>query len=163
VSAEINPQLFRKVLGQFATGVTIVTTRDSQGRPAGLTANSFTSVSLDPPLVLVCVDYRISSYQAIKHSGSYAVHILTEQQTDLAWRFAAKEVDKFAGLNWQPGRLGDPILEGCIGLLECKVVDEFPGGDHAIFVGRVEHLELLAEAEPPLLFFRGKLGGMAPK
>lgn len=147
---------FRRACGQFATGVTIVTARATDGTPVGLTANSFTSVSLEPPLVLVCVDKKIGSYQAFREGAPYAVHVLAEDQADLSTRFATRGTDKFAGLAWREGLDGVPILPDYIALFECRVVHAYDGGDHTIFVGRVENLEVAHPDRPPLLFFRGR-------
>lgn len=159
----MDPAFFRQVLGNFATGVTIVTTRDVDGNPAGLTANAFTSVSLDPPLVLVCLDHNTTTYSVLRNRGSYTVHILSEDQADLAMAFAKRDPDKFARVSWTLGTLGDPVLSDYLALLECRVVCEYPGGDHGIFMGKVEHMDLKGEKKDPLLFFRGKLGGLIPR
>jgi len=148
------PDEFRKVVGHFASGVTVITTWDAEGRPAGLTANAFTSVSLDPPLVLVCVDHKAQSYPAMQASGRFAVNILALGQDALSKRFAVSGGDKFDGLAWSTGPAGLPLLSGALAALECHTVHTYPGGDHTIFVGRVEAVQ--AQDAEPLLYYQGK-------
>ena len=138
------------------TGVTIVTTRAENGTPVGLTANSFTSVSLDPPLVLVCIDKRLGSYPAFKTGGHYAVHVLREDQAELSTRFATRGADKFAGLRCRRGVGGVPVLSTYLSLFECEIVQVQDAGDHSIFIGRVERVEVPPGNLPPLGFLRGK-------
>lgn len=156
-----DPKEFRRACGQFLTGVTIVTVRASDGTPMGLTANSFTSVSLNPPLVLVCVDKGIGSYTAFRVGGTYAVHILGEDQADLSTRFASKGADKFGGLEWTEGLGGAPILPDYLTCMECRVVHAYEGGDHSILVGQVEWFTVRDQQRPPLGFFRGRYATMA--
>jgi flavin reductase (DIM6/NTAB) family NADH-FMN oxidoreductase RutF len=155
----INPELFRKVLSQFATGVTIVTTRDGE-EIHGLTANSFCSVSLAPPLVLVCVDKDAHSHDLIHHSGNFAVNILTAAQESLARRFASNNLsaaERFAGIKHHIENTGAPILKEAHGWLDCKLFAAYAGGDHTIFVGEVMALgEYPGNA--PLLFYQSKYG-----
>jgi flavin reductase (DIM6/NTAB) family NADH-FMN oxidoreductase RutF len=150
----IGPDEFRHVVGHFASGVTVITTWDAEGRPTGLTANAFTSVSLDPPLVLVCVDHKAQSYPAIQASGRFAVNILATGQEALSKRFALSGGDKFDGIDWSKGPGGLPLLTGSLAFMECHTVHAYPGGDHTIFVGRVEAVQ--AQAAEPLLYYRGK-------
>ena len=151
---------FRRACAQFATGVTVVTTRAADGTPAGLTANAFASVSLDPPLVLLCLDKRLRSYRAFREGGRYAVHVLAAHQTFVATRFATRNVDKFAGLVSRPGLGGVPILPDYLALLECAVEATHDAGDHTIFVGRVERLDVGSTLRPPLAFFRGRFASV---
>lgn len=144
---------FRRVLGCFATGVTIVTSIQEDGTPCGLTANSFTSVSLDPPLVLVCLDARSNSLGAIRGSGAFAVNILGESQRELSGRFASKLPDKFGGSRWSRAVTGAPTLEGALAWLDCRVERTFTAGDHEIVIGRV--VALGDNAGSPLGYFRG--------
>jgi 3-hydroxy-9,10-secoandrosta-1,3,5(10)-triene-9,17-dione monooxygenase reductase component len=138
------------------TGVTIVTTRAPDGTPVGLTANAFTSVSLDPPLVLVCVDKRVGSYPAFRLGGYYAIHVLREDQAELSTRFATRGADKFAGLRCRRG-LGDtPVLSTYLSLFECEIVQAHDAGDHTIFIGHVQRLEIPPGDLPPLGFLRGR-------
>jgi flavin-dependent trigonelline monooxygenase, reductase component len=152
----IDPTTFRRAASQFVTGVTIVTVRSDDGTPLGLTANSFTMVSLDPPLVLVCLDKRLGSYAAFRIGRVYAVHVLAEGQTELSTRFAMKGEDKFRGLRWREGLDGVPILPDYLTLWECRIVHAYDGGDHTICVARVERLDVGDLGRLPLGFFRSK-------
>ena len=129
---------FRKVLGTFATGITVVTTVNEHGVPFGLTANSFTSVSLDPPLVLVCLDRCSNSLAAIRSSGVFAVNILSEEQRSLSSIFASKSADKFAQVEWRKGCTGVPLFPGTVGWVECAVHEIVSAGDHDIVMGHVQ-------------------------
>jgi flavin reductase (DIM6/NTAB) family NADH-FMN oxidoreductase RutF len=150
----ISPHEFRHILSYFASGVTIVTTREEDGRPSGLTASAFASVSLDPPLVLVCVDRSAQSYPALLACGHFAVNILTSEQEPFSRRFATKRDDKFEGVGYQSGQLGMPVLDGALAVLECRTVYTYAGGDHTIFVGEVEAAD--AGRGSPLLYYRGQ-------
>jgi flavin reductase (DIM6/NTAB) family NADH-FMN oxidoreductase RutF len=155
-----DPTQLRRVMGQFATGVTIITTCDSAGGCYGLTANAVTSLSLDPPLLLICIDRKAETFAHFYDSKAFVVNILAEDQEALSSRFAKSGGDKFTGVACRRGRLGAPILEGGLGHIECRIVDTYEGGDHVIHVGEVEHAEL--REERPLLFFQGRyrrLGG----
>jgi 3-hydroxy-9,10-secoandrosta-1,3,5(10)-triene-9,17-dione monooxygenase reductase component len=156
----IDSAAFRRAAGQFLTGVTIVTVRAQDGTPLGLTANSFATVSLDPPLVLVCLGRRLGSFSAFQAGRAYAVHVLAEDQADLSSRFALKGEDKFRGLRWREGLDGVPILPDYLALWECRLVHAYEGGDHTIFVARVERLEVGDPSRLPLGFFRGKYIGV---
>jgi flavin reductase (DIM6/NTAB) family NADH-FMN oxidoreductase RutF len=144
---------FRAALRQFPTGVTVVTTREPDGRPTGLTANAFTSVSLDPPLVLVCVDRTATAHPALVTSGWFAVNVLGKGQERLSRRFATSGEDKFAGVASHQGRAGLPLLDGVVASLECRVVHRYDGGDHTIFVGQVEHASV--NGGEPLVYHGG--------
>jgi flavin reductase (DIM6/NTAB) family NADH-FMN oxidoreductase RutF len=150
----IDPKDLRNVMGHFATGVTIVTTKDRTGKVYGLTANAFTSLSLDPPLLLICVDKAADCYACFEESNVFAVNFLGEDQEQLSRRFATKGIEKFAGVQYQQGPSGVPLLEGAMGYLECKVVACYEGGDHTICVGEIQAAE--ASGDRPLLFFKGK-------
>ncbi len=152
----IDKQEFRRVLGHFAAGVTIVTTIGDDGTPYGLTATAFTSVSLDPPLVLVCVDKQAESHPHFHASRVFAVNFLAADQQALSRRFAVSGGDKFTGVRLRQGVTGAPVLADVLGHLECRTTDICEGGDHTIFIGQVE----AAEARPgePLLYFRGAYG-----
>jgi flavin reductase (DIM6/NTAB) family NADH-FMN oxidoreductase RutF len=153
----IGPDEFRHVLSHFASGVTVVTTLDCDGRPAGLTASSFTSVSLDPPLILVCVDHKAQCYPALRDAGRFAVHILHRDQEHLSRRFATSKIEnKFEGVEYTITPRQLPILKEPHAHLECTTISTHQAGDHTIFVGRVEHAE--AGAGHPLLYYRGKYG-----
>jgi flavin reductase (DIM6/NTAB) family NADH-FMN oxidoreductase RutF len=144
----------RRVMGHFATGVTVITTRDADGRPYGFTANALCSVSLDPPMLLVCVDKGAESHPALARSGVFAVNILRHGHEDLSRRFAVSGGDKFGEVSHRDGRTGVPVLDDALGFIECRVVDAHDAGDHTIYLGQIEHLE--AFEGDPLLFFRGK-------
>jgi flavin reductase (DIM6/NTAB) family NADH-FMN oxidoreductase RutF len=148
---------FRTVMGQFATGVTVVTAFDGE-RPAGITVNALTSVSLEPPTVLIALDRRRFIVPAIEASRRYAVNILAEDQQWLSDCFAGANVtpnrDAFCGAAWRPGALGLPLLEGAIAAMECEVADRFEVGDHYVYVGAVHGVALDEPAAPPLLYHR---------
>ncbi len=146
---------FRTVLGMFATGVTIVTARTAEGELVGLTANSFNSVSLDPPLVLWSLARAAASMLAFSTGSHYAINILGADQIDLAKRFAAKDVDRFAGVEFIDGVGGAPLLAGAAATFECFNRSRYSEGDHVIFVGEVERCSHRAGASP-LLFHGGK-------
>jgi flavin reductase (DIM6/NTAB) family NADH-FMN oxidoreductase RutF len=148
-----DPDEFRSVLGRFATGVTVVTARDTNAVDHGLTVNSFTSLSLAPPLVLVCIDHEASLHPAMTACSHFAVNILSSQQEALARRFAAPETDRFDGVGYTRGICGAPILDDVLAFLECRATRAIPGGDHTIFIGEVERAE--ARSAGPLLYYRG--------
>ena len=152
----VAPDDFRRVLGHFATGVTILTTVDGESRPTGLTVSAFCSVSLDPPQILVCVDHKSQSYPALRDGASFAVNILGAEHESISRRFATTRLDKFDGVPWSPGRLGVPLIDGALAHLECRTVSRHVEGDHTILVGRVE--EARNGGGEPLLYFRGKYG-----
>jgi len=128
---------FRRALGQFATGVTVVTTRDADGTPRGFTANSFTSVSLDPPLVLVCIGKHAASLPIFENAPSFAVTILAEQQRDVASLFASQRPDKFEMADWTPGKADMPVVDGGLAWMECSRYQVVDAGDHIILIGKV--------------------------
>jgi len=128
----------RAALGAFATGVTIVTAQaPDAGPPVGFTANSFTSVSLDPPLLLVCLAHTAASYAAFREATSFAVNVLAAEQEETARIFATRGADKFATVSWQPGRHGAPLIEGCLARFDCAMDQRVTAGDHDILMGRV--------------------------
>ena len=147
---------FRSALGSFATGVTIVTARDASGQPVGLTANSFNSVSLDPPMVLWSLSLQSGSLPVFREAESWAVHILAAGQQAMSDRFATPGVDKFAGLALSDGPEGAPLIEGCAARFGCRARFEYEGGDHAIFLGEVVDFDR-REAEP-LIYHGGQYG-----
>jgi flavin reductase (DIM6/NTAB) family NADH-FMN oxidoreductase RutF len=149
------PQALRASLGLFATGVTIVTTRAADGSAIGLTANSFNSVSLSPPLVLWSLALRAGSLQAFLQAKHYAIHVLSVEQKSLAERFASKSGNRFEDLPTTPGLGGAPILAGCAAVFECNNRSQYPEGDHVILVGEVLACKHDAKRSP-LLFHGGK-------
>jgi flavin reductase (DIM6/NTAB) family NADH-FMN oxidoreductase RutF len=144
----------RNMLGRFATGVTVITTRDKGGQKHGITANAFTSVSLDPPLVLVCIDRNAQCYPCFEKSKVFAVNILSHEQEAISRRFATKGIDKFEGISWRAGPSGVPLIEGAVGHVECRIVERYEGGDHTIYLAEV--VTGSVSNDEPLLFFRGK-------
>lgn len=133
------PEEFRAALGQFTTGVTIVTARDPQGQLIGLTANSFNSVSLTPPLVLWSLSRQSTSMPGFQRASQYAINVLAADQRVLAERFARKGIDRFEGTPWRAGLTGAPLIEGAVATFECRHHGCHDAGDHVIFVGQVEH------------------------
>lgn len=152
----IDKDLFRRVLSHFAAGVTVVTTVDGEERPHGLTATAFTAVSLDPPLVLVCVDKQAETYPLFEPAGVFAVNFLSLEQRDVSQRFAKHGGEKFGDLRWRPGVLGAPLLEGTIGHVECRIRHWYDAGDHTIMVGEIESAD--AWEGDALLHFRHAYG-----
>jgi flavin reductase (DIM6/NTAB) family NADH-FMN oxidoreductase RutF len=150
----IGPDDFRKVLGHFASGVTIITTCDGDGRATGLTASAFTSVSLDPPLILVCIAHKSQSYPSIMERGRFAVNFLRREQEDLSRRFATTRLDKFDGVPHRISALGLPVLTEALAHVECVTVATHVEGDHTLFIGRVDACDTTEGM--PLLYYRGK-------
>jgi flavin reductase (DIM6/NTAB) family NADH-FMN oxidoreductase RutF len=150
----IGPDDFRRVLGHFATGVTVLTTCDVDRRPTGLTCSAFSSVSLDPPLVMVCVDHKSQSFPAIRDGARFAVNILGADQEAVSRRFASTRLDKFDGVPHTISDMGLPLVVGALAQLECVTVSAHVEGDHTIFVGRVERAS--APSGDPLLYFKGQ-------
>ena len=148
-------QDFRAALGLFATGVTIVTTRDADAQPCGITANSFNSVSLTPPLVLWSLSRLAGSMPTFERGSHYAINILAAGQHALAQRFASKEVDRFDGVAFRAGSSGVPLLDGAAAVFECFNRSRYEEGDHVIFVGEVERCSWRAGV-PPLIFHGGR-------
>jgi flavin reductase (DIM6/NTAB) family NADH-FMN oxidoreductase RutF len=149
---------FRRVMGHFVTGVTVVTTLDEAGQPAGITVNALSSVSLEPPLVVVALDRRRFITPIVHAAGRFAVSILGEHQQALSDCFAGAAVtpgrEAFCGAAWQPGETGLPLLDGAIATLECMVVGAHQVGDHDLFIGRVDALANDPRHPQPLLYFR---------
>ena len=153
----------RRAFGSFATGVTIVTTMDGQAQPCGFTANSFSSVSLEPPLVLVSIAKSAFSLTTFTDCEGFAINILAEHQRDLANRFASKGVDKFSGIDWQPGSTGAPLLNAVVAWFDCENFQQVDAGDHVILIGKV--LDYSYGTDAPLGFCRGAYVsfGLSPK
>lgn len=152
---DFSPRDFRATLGMFATGVTIVTARNDQGEPVGLTASSFNSVSLDPPLVLWSLGKAAGSMAVFSNGRHYAINVLAADQQALAERFAARGVDRWAGVAFTDGAGGTPLLDGCVATFECFNRSQYTEGDHVIFVGEVERCARRADASP-LLYHGGR-------
>lgn len=151
---------FRNALGRFATGITVITTLGPNGKPEGLTANSFSAVSLSPPLVLWCLGKHAASLAAFRDCSYFAINILESGQRALSHRFATPAEDKFAGLDWVAGIAGIPVLTGSLARFECRNAEQYDGGDHTIFIGAVERYS--HTDGDPLLFNAGKYATAAP-
>jgi flavin reductase (DIM6/NTAB) family NADH-FMN oxidoreductase RutF len=149
----IDKNELRRVMGHYATGVTVITTFSKEGKLHGLTANAVSSLSLEPPLLVVCVDKKAESYPCFEESGVFTVNILADDQEDLSRRFAVSGGEKFEGVAYRRGGNGAPILHGVLAHLECKVHAAYEGGDHTIYVGLIEEAE--TRDAKPLLFYRG--------
>jgi len=152
---------FRRILGHWVSGVSVVATKMSDGRLCGLTANAIASVSLDPPLVLVCVEHDADSHECIRSAGIFSINVLYSDQERIARRFATWEIDtKFEGLAFREEVTGAPILDGALAWVDCRVHTEYPAGDHTIFVGEVVAGD--AREGSPLLYYRGGYGRFIP-
>ena len=148
---------FRAAMSQFASGVTIVTTRDGVPHPMGFTASAFCSLSLDPPLVLVCLDKRAECYDAFANATTMGISILAAGQDVIAMRFASRGADKFGPGGMTDGKLtGNPLVDDATAQLECEIVDRPAGGDHTILVGRVMHAAVIDD--PPMIHYNRKFG-----
>jgi flavin reductase (DIM6/NTAB) family NADH-FMN oxidoreductase RutF len=161
----VAPAAFRNALGHFLTGVTIVTTAGAGGQPVGMTANAFTSVSLDPPLVMVCLARSAASFSAMERAERFAVHILHGDQHELSTRFARSASageDKFAGVAWYRSEHGVPLLEESLARLQCSIIQRIELGDHVAYVGHVDAADAENPAAvSPLGFFRGRYARLA--
>lgn len=144
---------FRDVLGRFCTGVTVVTSM-SNGEPVGMTCQSFSSVSLTPPLVLFCPARTTRAWPAIQRSGHFCVNLLAEGQDHVSNQMATKGVDKFEGIGWSPSKTGAPLLDGILGYVDCTIHAVHEAGDHFVVIGAVQDLGFGDPADP-LLFYRG--------
>lgn len=150
----LDPDSFRSVLGRFASGVTVVTARDAEGRDHGMTVSAFCSASLVPPLVLTCVDRAASMHDVLAYAGHFAVNILAADQEALSRRFSGREEHlRFDGLGYTRGQTGAALLDDVLAHIECRRVDQHLVGDHTVFIGEVE--AALAMPESPLLYYRG--------
>ena len=159
MSASIDSGKYRQVLGHFTTGVTVITAAAETG-PVGLAVGSFSSVSLDPPLVGFFADKGSTSWPKIEGTGSFCVNVLGEHQEDVCRRFASKEPDKFAGLGWKATGSGSPLIDDVIAWIDCDIDQVVEAGDHFLVLGAVRELDV-AHDGPPLLFFRGGYGRFA--
>src|SRR6201986_64790 len=156
----IDPRDFRNALGSYATGVTIITSAGSDGKPYGITCNSFASVSLNPPLVLWSLVLYSSSLSAFQNASHFAVNVLGISQQPLANKFAKSSDDKFIGVEWTPGLGGAPLLAGSVANFQCRSVNRYYGGDHVIFLGAVEALSY--DRNELLVFAQGGSGKFVP-
>jgi flavin reductase (DIM6/NTAB) family NADH-FMN oxidoreductase RutF len=161
---DISAAEFRDAMGHFATGVTVVTSVDADGQPVGTTANAVTSLSLDPPLVIVCFDLGSVTLQAIRGHGAFVVNVLAAPQQHLSKNFARRGLAAaWDGVQHRRGPTGSPRLEDVLAVLECTVEHALPGGDHEIIVGRVRHVETSANPNGPLVFFRGTYASLTDR
>lgn len=148
---EVTPDEFRRACGRFATGVSIATVLDAEGTPHGLTVSSFTSVSLMPPLVLICLGHEVTVIDAFRSALHFGINVLSAAQQDISERFARKGFDRFNGLPWRKGRTGVPLIPGALAGIECAAEQRIVSGDHDIFVGRMVHAAV--EEGDPLIYF----------
>jgi len=155
--ADFDDRAFRAALGQFCTGV-VIATGTLDGEPAGFAAQSFSSLSLDPPLVMLCPAKSSTSWPKLRDSGAFCINILGEDQRAVCDLFAQSGIDKFGGLDWRPGVTGSPVLSDVIAYIDCDLEQEHDAGDHTIAVGRVRDLQIVQPEQMPLLFFRGGYG-----
>jgi len=162
LAGAFDARAFRDALGCFATGVAIAATRSPDGTPVGLTINSFSSVSLDPPLILWSIDLGSGNLASFQAADAFSINILAESQIELARRFAEPGAGRFEGASHSTGALGVPVIENALAVIECRTEARHPGGDHEIIVGRALHIAH-AIGVRPLLFWRGRFGGLAPK
>jgi flavin reductase (DIM6/NTAB) family NADH-FMN oxidoreductase RutF len=149
----VTPALFRRACGAFATGVAVAAVTGRDGKPHGLTVNSFTSVSLHPPLVLVCVGHKAATHGPFSTAAHFALSFLEESQRELSERFASSHPSRFEGLDWHVGETGAPVLDGALAVLECETWRKMDAGDHTIFLGLVKAAR--AREGRPLLYFSG--------
>lgn len=155
---DIDQRELRNAFSQFATGVTIITTTDLDGKRYGLTANSFSSVSMDPALLLFCPSKTIASLPVLERTGHFTVNILRADQQDLARQFARPSEDKFAGVDYSTGIFGDPVLGDCLATFQCSLYSNFDAGDHRVMIGQVHEFAYHPENEA-LLFHQGQMRG----
>lgn len=152
---------FRRIMGHWTTGVSVVGARTPNGVLHGLTASAVSSVSLEPTLVLACVEKGADTHDAIAAAGAFSINMLTAEQESLARRFAADDVlDKFDGVGWRTEITGAPVLEDVVGWLDCTLWAQYPAGDHTIYVGEVQAGD--ARDELPLAYYRGGFGRFLP-
>ena len=149
----VDQHSFRAVLGRFSSGVTIVTTRDKRKRDQGMTVSAFCSVSLEPPLVLICIEHTASIYGSLDKATHFTVNILSEGQEAIARRFAERGANRFSGIGFTPGQNGMAIIDDVLGYVECEVLSRHQAGDHDIIVGTVD--AAIANEGKPLLYYRG--------
>jgi flavin reductase (DIM6/NTAB) family NADH-FMN oxidoreductase RutF len=149
----VTKQEFRHALGKFASAVTVVTTRDAEGNDLGITVTAFSSLSLDPPLILICIDHHAAIHDSFTLGRAFVVNILSAQQDEISQQFASRVADRFAGVDVHEGALGVLSIDGACANVECRVTNLLPGGDHTIVVGSVEGTEV--SDLDPLLHYRG--------
>lgn len=153
--------VFKQIMGNYPTGVTIVTTTTGDGTPVGLTVNSFASVSLDPLMLLWSIDHRVSSLKEFTEGGKFAVHVLAEEQKELCQTFASKHPDRFSTCDWKLSSNGLPIIDGAFGVFECITFKAIEAGDHTVLIGEVTDLQVDQEKDPML--YHRRVFGSIPK
>ena len=156
-----DPVRFRRACARFATGITVSTALAADGTPHGFTANSFTSVSMEPPLILICVDHRANVLRHFEQATHFGVNILAEDQEALSVRFAERGLDRFVGIDWHPGSTGVPLLAGALARFECATRQTLAAGDHTIILGEVLHAEWQEGA--PLLYYASAYYSARPR
>ena len=154
----VSNDLFKQTVGSFPTGVTVTTAYSADGQVVGMTASAFSSVSLDPLLVLMCPAKDAECYSALTEADYFSIHLLAGDQGPLAWQFAKSDVDKTQGLSLDKGPNGSPKIQGCLAYLECRHHALYDGGDHGILVGEVRHIELPETDREPLVYCKSTLG-----
>ncbi len=157
----LEPRALRDAFGCFATGITVITTADAKGVLYGVTANSFASLSLDPPLCLFCLDYKAMSFEAFQNSSHFAVNVLGEDQEGISTNFARSQPDKWNGIDYVTWETGSPILPGCLANLECDTHAIHEGGDHVIVVGRIREMTYREDDCRPLLYYKGRYNALS--
>ena len=157
--APVSNEEFRRACSRFATGVTVVSVVDHQGAAHGLTVSSFTSVSLEPPLVLVCLGHAVTMIEAFRRASHFGINILREQDRGLSQRFAAKGHDRFDGVAWHPGETGVPLIDCALAAFECETHQRVTAGDHDIFIGRV--VRTRTEDGAPLVHYASRYRSLA--
>lgn len=154
----LNTDRFLEVMGNYPTGVTVVTTTNDLKVPLGLTVNSFASVSLDPLLVLWSIDKSVSTYPVFTQTDHFAINVLANDQADICSSFAIKDIDRFSQCEWEFSNRNLPIISGAAGVLQCKTFKRIEAGDHMILIGEV--IDILSTDKQPLLYHRRKMGGI---
>ena len=154
----VSQEQFKQAMGSFPTGVTVTTSYSDRGEVVGMTASAFSSVSLDPCLVLMCPAKDADCYRPLTEASYFGVHLLAGDQVALAWQFAKSDTDKTAGLEISQGPSGSPKIQGCLAYLECRHHALYDGGDHGILVGEVTHIEFSDGAHVPLVYCKSALG-----
>jgi len=156
---EITSELMRKALGCYPTGVVVVTTLGDNNAPVGMTVNSFTSVSLDPPLILWSIALTAPSLGAFRSHPGFTINILSEEQKEVGLQFARPSENKFDGISWQPGYKDTPVLDDALAVLQCSTYQRYEGGDHEIYLGQVQKINF--SEQRPLVFHRGAFGQLS--
>jgi flavin reductase (DIM6/NTAB) family NADH-FMN oxidoreductase RutF len=156
----LDPALYRRTCALFATGITVITTIEGSGHPHGMTVNSFSSVSLDPPLILVCIDLKNAILGHFLTSAWFAVNILAEDQEDVSRRFSSAAEKRFEGMEWSPGGSGVPLIPGALAHLECELTKTFEAGDHAVLIGEVRQASF--REGNPLVYFGSSYRALTP-